>query len=62
VRRLLIAFYNIVSALIIVTHLIVNNRCDFYRATANAYARSCCRHLSVHLSNVWIVTKRNNRL
>ena len=31
----------------------------FYRATANAYARSCCRQLSVRsLSNAWIVTKR----
>ena len=41
-------------------------KCSFYRATANAYARSCYRHLSVCpsacLSNAWIVTKRNNSL
>ena len=41
-------------------------KCSFYRATANAYARSCNRHLSVCpsacLSNAWIVTKRNNSL
>ena len=42
----------------------------FYRATANAYARSCYGHLSVCLSvcpcvclpSAWIVTKRNNNL
>jgi len=37
-----------------------------YRATANAYARSCYRRLSVclsvGLSNARIVTKRNNSL
>ena len=33
---------------------------SFYRATANAYARSCC--LSVRPSNACTVTKQNNLL